>query len=469
MNLADVFVALRARWRIALIIFVVVACSVGGFSATRTPQYTATASVVLDVKSPDPIAGIVLPGMTTVSYMATQLNILQSERVALRAIQTLGIESDPVRMQQWQAATGGSGDFKAWLSDSLLGKLEVVPTRDSNVINVNYTSADPAFASSVANAFVKAFIDTTLELRVEPARLYNGFFDERGKQLRQELEEAQGKLSAYQQQKGIIASDERLDVETLKLSELTSQMVQLQAVANESGGRQGQSVNNASRMQEVFNSPAIMSMSSDLAKAQARMDELRTRQGENHPDMTELRARIAQLRAGIASETQRVTSSLAIANDINQGRLNQVRAAVEAQRTKLLLLKSQRDQAAVLQRDVENAQRSYESIQTRASQTAIESQATQTNVSVLKQATPPPYPSSPRIRLNMTIGLLLGALLGLAAALLRELRDRRLRTDQDVIRGLAQPLLGVLPAKAHQKKLGTSRLRLTTAAGPRNS
>jgi chain length determinant protein EpsF len=462
MNLTEVYISLRARWRIALAVLLLTVAAVAAFTLTRTPQYTATASVVLDVKSPDPIAGMVLPGMGTAGYMATQVNVLQSERVALRAVETLGLDKDPDRRAQWQQATDGQGSFKSWVSDGLSSKLDVMPSRDSNVITVAYTSPDAAFAAAAANAFVKAYIETTLELRVEPARIYNGFFDERGKQLRESLEKAQAKLSAYQQSKGIIASDERLDVETLKLSELTSQLVQLQAVANESGGRQSQSARNASQMSEVFNSPVLVSLSSELAKAEARADELRTRLGENHPEMTELRARMAQLRTGIAAETRRVASSLAINNDVNQGRLGQLQAAVEEQRGKLLRLKDQRDESTVLQRDVENAQRSYEAILTRASQTAVESQATQTNVSVLKQATPPPYPSSPRVRLNITIGFLVGALLAMAAALLRELRDRRLRTDQDVLRGLAQPLLGVLPANARTKKVGQSRLRLTT-------
>lgn len=462
MSLADFFISLRARWRIAMLVFVAVVAVAAGFTFTRKSQYTAVASIVLDVKSPDPIAGVVLPGMTSTGYMATQINVVQSERVALRAIEALGLAGDDERKTAWREATEGVGSFESWLAGSLLNKLEVIPTRDSNVLSVSYTSPDPEFAAQVTNAWVKAYIDTTLELRVEPAKLYNSFFDERSKQLREDLEKAQSRLSAYQREKGIVATDERLDVESLRLTELSSQLVQMQALVSDSGGRQRQSATNAGRMQEVFNSPVLVSMSTELSRAEALLNERREKLGQNHPEMAELQGKISQLRAGIESETRRVASSLRITDDINRGRLAQTQAAIDEQRAKLLRLKGLRDESAVLERDVENARRSYDLALTRLSQTSVESQTTQTNVSVLREASTPPYPSSPRTRLNLTLGMLVGALLAAAAAVAREMMDRRLRTDQDVLEGLGLPLLGVLPAKAvGTREQSSRRLRLT--------
>ncbi|MCX7279682.1 MAG: chain length determinant protein EpsF [Burkholderiales bacterium] len=465
MTIGEILTAFRARWRIAVLVWAFVVATVLSVSLIRTPEYTSTAAVLLDVKSPDPIAGIVLPGMTVVGYMATQLHVIQSERVALGAIQILGLENNPEYRAKWQQKTNGVGDFKSWLAEHLTRYLSVVPAKDSNVLTLSYTSPDPEFAAKVANAWVKSYVDTTLGLRTEPAKQYYGFFDARGKQLRSELEAAQSRLSAYQQSKGIVANDERLDVENMRLAELSSQLVVLQGISNESGGRQSQSAANADRMSEVLNNPVIISMSNELSTAEARLKELGARLGDNHPDIVEARARVGQLRSAIAAETKRVASSLTVNNDINQIRLAQLRAALEAQRSKLLHIKTERDESAVLQRDVENAQRAYDAMELRASQTSLESQTTQTNVSVLKLAAVSPLPSSPRIVLNIAVAILVGGLLAVAAALLSELRDRRLRTDLDVLRTLGQPLIGVLPAKAIPKRPGPARYRLTTNAG----
>lgn len=445
LSLSQLGVILRARWRSSLAVFVsVVALAVAG-TLLISNKYTAMASVVLDVKSPDPIAGLVLPGMTAVGYMATQVGIMQSERVALRAIQKLNLENDPVAKAHWQAETGGRGSFQSWLSDGLLRKIEIQPARDSNVITVSYTGKDPKFAADVANAFIKAYMETTLELRVEPARQFYALFDDRAKHLRDELEMAQSKLSDYQRSKGILVTDEKLDVENSRMTELTSQLVNLQGLANESGNRQTQGSMNPDNMSEVLSSPLIMNLTADLARQQASLDQLRKQLGDKNPQVQQLGTNVAALTARIALETNRITQSVRLNNSVNINRVTALRASIEQQRAKLLSMKSQQDEARTLERDVDAAQKAYDSVTARVSEAGLESQATRTNVSVLKEASVPPLPSSPRVTLNIAIGVLLGALLALATAIFREMRDQRLRTESDVVQLLRQPVFGVLP------------------------
>lgn len=461
MTLTQIFMALRARWLSALLVLLSVAGLVLGVTLVLPKRYTAVAAVVLDVKSPDPIAGMVLPGMTVSGYMATQVDVLRSERVALRALQALKLDQSAEQKALWQSATEGRGDFRAWLADDVLNHLEVKPARDSNVINVSYTAPDPDFASAVANAFVKAYIDTTLDLRVEPAKLYNSFFDDRAKDLRDALEKAQTRLSAYQREKGILVNDERLDIENSRLSELSSQLVALQAVTEESGSRQRQAATNPSQTPEVLSSQLLEGLVAELSRQESRLKELKERLGDQHPEVRQLQASISGLSTRIDSETRRVTGSLTVNNSVNQTRMVQLRAALEQQRARLMMLKGQRDEAGTLLRDLENAQKAYDAVVARVSETSTESQNTQTNVSVLKQATVPAFPSSPRLRLNLAAGLALGLLLAIGVAILRELRDQRVRSEDDVTLLLKQHLLGVLPARSRVSLLGRSRAQLT--------
>ena len=100
----------------------------------------------------------------------------------------------------------------------------------------------------------------------------------------------------------------------------------------------------------------------------------------------------------------------------------------------------------------------------RVNQTSMESQNTQTNVSVIKRATPPAEPSSPKLLLNTAVALFVGLLLAVGTALVRELFDRRLRSSEDVTMELNQPLLVVLPmSRAALKGQDTSRVRLIKA------
>lgn len=198
MTFAQFLSILKARWTSALLVLGLTVGTTVGLSLVLPKNYTASAAVVLDVRSPDPIAGMVLGAMAMPAYMATQVDIIQSDRVAQRVVQGLRLTENAQTRADWLEATGGRGNIEAWVAELLKKKLDVKPSRESNVVNVSYTNPDPRFAAALANAFVKAYMDVSVGLRVSPARQYNEFFDARGKELRETLEQAQARLTAYQ-------------------------------------------------------------------------------------------------------------------------------------------------------------------------------------------------------------------------------------------------------------------------------
>jgi chain length determinant protein EpsF len=444
---------LSARWKTVVFVLLLTVATTVGITLYLPKSYTSTAAVVVDIKSPDPIAGMVFQGMMGASYMATQVDIMSSPRVARRVVRNLKLTENPEIRQEWIEATEGKGDMEGWLAGSMAKNLTITPSRESSVINVSYTASDPQSAATIANAFVQAYIDTTLDLRVDPAKRYSSFFDERSKQMRENLEAAQARLSAFQKEKGIIGNDERLDIESARLNELSSQLVALQAISADSASRTAQAGANADRMQEVLSNPFVSGLKSELSRQEGRLQEFNSRLGDNHPQVVELKANIADLRARLQSEINRLSSSVSVTNNINRGREAEIRQQLEAQRAKLLRMKSQRDELAVLQRDVENAQRAYDAVLARLNQTNLESENTNTNLSVLSPAIPSGTPSSPKIVLNTLLSIIVGSMLAVATALLLEWVDRRVRTTDDVIEVLDLPLLGVLPKPTGRHRL----------------
>lgn len=445
---------IRARWKLALQVFFGVVALAALVSALLPKKYTGVASVVIDVAKPDPVSAVLYSGTLSPSYVATQIDVIQSDRVAFKVVRNLKLAENPTIREQWKEATNGEGSIEQWLADSFQKALEVRPSRESNVITIAYKAPDPRFAAGLANAFVQAYLETTVELRVDPAKQYSSFFESRAKDAREALEKAQNKLSEFQKEKGIIAADERLDVETARLNELSSQLVAVQALAAESGSRQNMANGaSADRLQEVLGNPLIAGLKADLARAEARLQELSQRLGDNNPQVVETKANIAELRSKMEAETRKVTSGVGVSNTINQQRVAELRASLEAQRSKVLQLKAVRDEGAVLQRDAENAQRSYDLVQQRLNQSSLESQATQANVSVLTQATPPVEPTSPRILLNLIVAVFGGTLLAVGVCLVLELTDRRVRSAEDMIQALGVPVIGVVPHPTARRRL----------------
>jgi len=451
-------ILLARKWA-ALLVFVLVVATTVGVSLVLPKQYDATASVVIDIK-PDPLSAMAFPSMAMPSFMATQVDILISDRVALKVIRDLKLLDNPALREQWLTEGEGKGTIEQWLSNLLQRGLDVKPSRESNVIQINYRSPDPRFAAGLANAFAQAYIATTLELRVDPAKQFSAFFVTQSKDARTALETAQTKLSAYQRDKGIIAADERLDVENARLSELSSQLVQIQAISSESGSRQQQAQGDTGdRMQEVLNNPLIGGLRADLTRNEARLQELNSKFGVNHPQVVEAKANIAELRTRIDAEIRRVTGGVSVTNTINKQREAQVRRQLDTQRAKLLQLKGVRDQGQVMVREVENAQRSFDSVMARLNQTAMESQANQSYANLLTSAQPPSEQSSPKVVLNTLLAIFLGTLLAVGVALLLELSNRRVRSPEDAVAALGLPVLGVLP-KPGAKRFVSGRLAL---------
>ena len=392
------------------------------------------------------------PVMAMPAFMATQVDILSSDRVALRVIKDLKLLDNPQLRQQWMDTTKGQGSIEQWLVDTFQRQLDVKPSRESNVITINYRAQDPRFAAGMANAFAQAYIATTLELRSDPVQNFRKLFDGQAREARDALERAQAKVSAFQQAKGIIATDERFDVENARLNELSSQLTQMQAISADSSNRQVQAQGTQSdRLQEVLGNALVTGMKSDLARAEARLQELYSKYGDSHPQVIEAKANINELRTRLESEIGRVTGGVTVTNTINKGRETQIQRELAAQRTRVLQMKAVRDEGLVLQREVESAQRSYDAMMARLSQTALESQNTQSFANVLSVAQAPTTASSPKVTMNIGLSVALGLLLALMSALTFELVDRRVRQPEDLVALLGLPVIGMLPKPGAKK------------------
>jgi chain length determinant protein EpsF len=459
---------IRARWLTATVLMLLVVTAVTVVTLLMPKEYTATASVLVDGRAAavDPLAGVVLPGVVSTGFITTQADLIKSERVIRRALRSLGLHNNAELRESWMKESKGVGDFEAWEAELLGKRLEVKPSRESSIIALTYSAQDSNFAAAMTNAIVQAYVDTTLEMRVEPAKQYRAFFEVRAKQLREALEEAQKKLLTYQTSNGILPTDDRLDVESARLADLNVQLVAMQTLAAESSSRQSQSVGKADRIQEVIGNPVISALTSDLARQEALFEETSQRYGSEFPKVQELAANIAKLKSKIDSETRKVSSGLGVSSDINRSRVSQLNAALNEQRKKILDLKVKRDGASILVKDVESAQRALDAVQSRMSQTELESQNTQTSVSIVKQASASSSPSSPSVVRNIVVALFMGLVLGVAAAFTREMTDPRMRSEHDVLVGLKQPMLGILPKSAPKSSKGVAHQRLLRAPSP---
>jgi len=460
MTYTQMFLILAARWRAVLAVFLGVVGLVAGLSWALPKTYTARASVLVDFKGVDPITGMILPGQLLTGYLATQVDIITSHAVALRVVDSLKLTEVPELVEKFDQETEGRGSVRDWVADRLVKYLDARPGRDSSVIAIEFSSTDPDFAAGVANAFARAYIQTNLDLRVDPARTQASWFEDQIKNLRGQVEAARQRLSEYQRRTGIVASDEKLDVENARLAELSSQWViaQTQTYDIQTRQRQVAEAEAKGRLEElpdIQGNALIQNLKHALAQSEAKLAETADQLGPKHPVHQSARAERDSLKRKIAAEIQNVKGSLAHAAAQAQQRETQIEHALNRQKNRVLELKEGRDRAMVLTHEVENAERAYDSTRQRTEQIRLESQRSQTEIAVLNSAVPPLWPSKPRLALNLAIGVVMGVLFGVACALLREVFDRRVRAEDDIGRGLGVPVLvSIAPGRTRRPALG---------------
>ncbi|AMC36792.1 chain length determinant protein EpsF [Janthinobacterium sp. B9-8] len=454
MTLEQFLNILRARKRIGIAVFISVILAALILSLLQPKQYTSDAALAVDVKATDPVTGQQVAGFLAPSYMATQVEMIASQNGALKVVDALGLASLPEAQAQFAEATQGKGDIRNWFAESLLKGLDVKPSRESNVINLSYTAADPQFAAALANAFTQAYIRTTVDIKVAAAQQNNTFFQEQLKTLQANLEKTQQKLSEYQQEKGIVATDERLDIEMQRLNEISSQLVgaQSQTFDAQARARGGQTA------PDVLNNPLILQLKGQLSAQEAKLKELAEKNGPNHPHYRQALAEVTATQNQLNDLMKQYSGGLSGIAGNSQSRQAALNEAMKAQKERVLELKSGRASIDVLQRNVDNAQRSYDQALQRFSQTMLESRSDQSNITILKSATPPLKHSKPKTALNMILAILVGGLLAIGIAMLVELFDRRIRSKEDIEAILGIPVLADLPLPARNKKKRFGRL-----------
>ncbi|MEP7068672.1 MAG: chain length determinant protein EpsF [Usitatibacter sp.] len=452
MNFHQFLLALKGRiWVFLAILGATVAAAIG-VTLLLPKTYEATVSVLVDNRDEQSLNQQLMPARQQLGYMQTQVDIIQSQRVAKQVVQDLGLaEGDNVRAA-WVKA-GSPGTIEDWVAQGVLTKLKVEVSQ-SSVIGIMYSASNSKYAAAVANAFAKGYMDTTLNLRVEPTRQAAAWFDEQLKELRKSFEISQGKLAAFQREKGILATDERVDIETSRLAELSSQSLRATETTYDTASRQG---GDAETLPAVIASPLVTTLKTEMLRAESKLQELSTRLGPNHPQYQQQASEVQALRDRLNAEMRTVVGGVRSATAQGRARAGALKADLAAQKKRVEDLRDARNEAAVLQQDVETSKKAYEAALGRKMVNQVESGARQTNVTVLNPAIEPTFPMRPRVPLNIALGFFVGTLLGLAAIFLLEILDRRVRSDPDldaVMLGMDVPLLGTLQTWHPSRLLG---------------
>jgi uncharacterized protein involved in exopolysaccharide biosynthesis len=429
-----------ARWQIVLLSAILIGVLALAFGLVKPPTYSATAQVLVDVRTPDtiPVGDVDTQPAEQLStdYVSTQVDVLSSDRVALAAVDLLGLTTNQEALAQFRAA-GGVGSPAKFFADALRKHLKFTPSPGSRVISVIAREPTPQAASQIANAFVNAYRQVNLDLQVDPARQASTWYDERAKDLLEQLDQAQAKLAAERQQLGVASDLVVPDAEAQRWNSLSAQVAQAQSAQSVANVRTKDGA-----LPDALASPVVQRIQGDLAAAQAQQRALSATAGPNNPDYIQISRQVDELKRQLDEQEKLVAHSVAASAAQSNETVGRLAADLKSEKSRVIASNAARDSLNGLQQEVDSLKLIYNQVVAKRAQASLLGSGNQTNVSVLTYASPPVKPAGIPVAIVTILGVIVGAMLGAGMALALEFFDQRMRGPSDAEAWLHIPNLG---------------------------
>ena len=345
--------------------------------------------------------------------MSTYLGQIKSETLMNRIIERL--ELDP---EKYNAYT-------------LVGMIDASVVKDSNLIEVKVTGADPALATKIANVMSDEYLKLMTEKNQEQMSRSVDFLEKQKTVTDKELDKASDYLKEFQSQpRGVAVLDTEFNARSQDAASLNSRLKTVRIEIQQlSAG-----------VYSLENQLAItpQTISSD------KWDEDRGSAystSEANPVYVSLAQELIGKKAALAEKEGEATGL--------QQMLTETNLELDALQAELA---DKRLQEEKLQREVDRLKKTSETLAMKKTETQIAKSIDlgDTSVVVVSEASIPESPIKPNKKLNVAIALVLSFMVFSLLAFVLEHLDNTLKTPEDINRELGLSVIGVIPKMTRQ-------------------
>ncbi len=497
--------ALRRRFWLAATSFVLTVALATVYTLNQTPIYDTAARLQLDTRNQNVVnLGDVLSGLPpNTAIIDTELQVIMSETLLRKVVPRLNLTEhpeynwtlqEPSGFSKWRndvramiggwfggGNAGASGDTegetpppavmsKEQLQESVfnyaLGRLQgavsVSRMGPTYIIDIRARSSDPELAAAIANAVSEQYLVEQLEAKLEATRRANDWLAERLDNLRQEVNEKENAVEQYRASSGLLSAQgstltERTIADlTAERSVQGAQLQEVEARLNNVRNRLNSGAGLES-VAEVLGSPVISNLRNQQAQIQRQRAELLTRYGPRHPDVESINNEVDDLRAQIDAEVSRIVASLESEVEIARGRVTSFDRSLGEARGMLAANNRATVRLRELEREAEASRALYEDFLRRFKQTSEQGNLAQADARILTTARVPGSPSSPRTKVNLALGIILGGAMAGALILLAELGENHFSSGEELERAFGVPHIGSIPLLPGLRGFGRSK------------
>jgi capsular exopolysaccharide synthesis family protein len=441
-DIIDLGALLGVLWRKKLLIIasVFLAGMLGAFYAfsVATPKYRATTVVLLDATG-QPLLDLsaVLPSLGTDSEaINTEVEILKSRRLLERVVNVARLTEDP----EFNSALQALG-FKASIKNTFTGATEpALPSKETQtasainallarmsvrnipntyVLQITLETESAHKSAMLADTMAEQYILYQMDVKFETTKEASEWLTSRVADLKLELEQAEARVAEFSTNSEAV-SIESVQALDRQLKELRERLETTRATF-EAAERQ------------LATLTALEAATPDDQAAQLGDPRLTTLLREVGAG-PEFDARFAQLLARAKLQTGRTGAQV-----------QSLAASIEVREAEIATQSDEIIQLQQLSREADASRLLYEYFLGRLKETSAQEGIQQADSRILSNAVVPSGPSEPRKPLILAMSLILGGMLGCAAALLMEMRQNGYRQATDLESDTGLPVMGQIP------------------------
>lgn len=204
---------------------------------------------------------------------------------------------------------------KLTTEDFIKKYLEITNTKKTDLINITAYGKTPEEAQMISQSIADNFLTLMTKLNKEGNSSTVNFLNDRMAIAKEEMETAENKLQAYQQEKGIYSPDDQAKALIERLSAYDTNIAQLEAQEQANSAKlqdvtgQLEQQNSSLLEYNISDNDAIMSLRTAIVNKQVELVGLQQRYTEEHPDVIRAREELAELKKSLDREIQSAVNS----------------------------------------------------------------------------------------------------------------------------------------------------------------
>src|SRR6202161_4580349 len=453
-HLLDYVIILRKHQWMILTFFLTVVTIVTIASFKMKRVYVAAARVEVDKESqnmmPFPDSNSYDEFMDMENYLETQAKILQSETLALQTIKSLDLTRYP--------EFGGGPNPTAWshsgpapqrpaILGAFLGRLSVKRVPTSRLIEVTFEAEDPQLAAQIVNTHLQNYVEQNFRSKYDATIQASNWLSSELEELRIKVEKSENARLAYERANQIWQIDEKQDIATSKLSDLSKAVTEAQTdeAEKEAFYRMAAS-GNIDALPVAHGSEVITELRKRKSDIDEQYAEAVNQYGPNFPKVLRIAAQQKEVDDDLDRARKTLLESVQEDYTTAGNRVQLLQEALDKQKAEANDQAEKLVQYNILRHDAESNKQLYDGLLQKLKEASITAGLRSSNIRVVDPALAPASPSRPQKARNIMLAVLMGLVGGVGLALFREYLDNTVKSPDDIEALTGLPSLAVVPS-----------------------